>query len=92
METIKTNSSSVYKTNLDSGISITSTENRTSESTKVGIRCQVVKNDVDAGTCYTSGGVYQLTCNLKPDLLSEPEVQAVMLAIIRDVAAIMNNK
>lgn len=92
METIKTNSSRVHKTALDAGIAITYTESRSSETTKVAVRCQITKNDVDAGSCYTAGGVYQLNCNLNPEVLNETEAQIVMSAIISDITTIANKK
>lgn len=90
METIKTNSSSVHKTALDDGISIIHTESRSSETTKVAIRTQVTKNDVDAGSCYTTGGIYQLNCNLNSEVLNETEAQLVMSSIINDIKTIVN--
>lgn len=92
METIKTNSSSVHKTSLDGSISIIHTESRSSETTKVAVRSQVAKNDVDAGNCYTSGGVYQMSCNLNPDILNDTEAQTVMSAIISDITTIVNKE
>lgn len=92
METIKTNSSRVHKTTLEGGISIIHTESRSSETMKVAVRSQVTKNDVDAGSCYTTKGVYQLNCNLNTEVLDETEAQIVMSAIISDITTIVNKQ